>query len=60
MGTHSNRMMKLLVDSGISNTAVLERLNQELRPSFDLGFRVYGLGFGAQKWRFTKTREPLV
>mmetsp|Transcript_25722 Transcript_25722/g.60279 ORF Transcript_25722/g.60279 Transcript_25722/m.60279 type:complete len:903 (+) Transcript_25722:36-2744(+) len=29
LGTHSNRMMKLLVDSGISNTAVLERLNQD-------------------------------
>jgi len=29
MSTHSNRMMKLLVDSGVSNTAVLERLNQD-------------------------------
>lgn len=42
MSAHTDRLMKLMVENGVTNTAVMERLNGEPRVMSRLGFWVEG------------------
>lgn len=44
MSAHTDRLLRLMVENGVTNTAVLERLNADSQMQRSFGIWRFGLG----------------